>query len=712
MKQKITRTLLALLVVGFASTETYADGLERDMDRLGMDYRRIALPAAEPLLCQSECVGDVQCKSFTYVKPGLHGSGAICYLKNGTPSPTPNNCCVSGLRPNITHAHAQSVKYQAHQTWLTRVVPRASITGQHDTLRDYAKKCDDATGIPVPSFNCDAGKSVPGQGNGIVCDQPNVLNSGCDPGSKFQVLPGGNADAVAVAHCRKVGLPVSGSTYNDIAVIQYNKKNGATCFYQALTDLPGQNVPAPLSAGESPWQASSTASWISPAGTEAIGCTGCHDNGGFIRSAYLAQLRTPPHMLPSTATGFNNLNTPVKYVGLDYATNRSWNITTSPAAGDTGTSCHACHRLAVNNFSRNGTAALFANIATAPTQAAKNPHSATSPIWMRPGQITYNAGAEASATKYRDCALGFLNSGFVTAPPGCTITALAEPWNPVACHVFDDGYTNISPPSEAIYFAGNSAACTPDNTARGLCRRWFGRCVSTTDNVAVNFRTFGDGNSNATTLSDAVSNRAPNVSCIPDGTSTGKCRRWFGIPATADGRAVECYLFDDGLSNLVGPTDAIYYRAPGKVCMPADGSPTGLCRKWFGNCHVTNQQAPLDPRALTVTVSPSFVKANMPQTFTVTIKDVLSGVAVTEGDVFKNNNKIGKVGNALAATFAAQLISGGCHWVPAECDDSPRPRCTKPHKECAPSEWVVDPYDLKVKSPGFIDANVPLTINP
>ena len=602
------------LLLHSAITVSQAASLEPDTDRLGMDYRRIALPAAEPLLCQSECVADTRCKSFTYVKPGLHAAGAICYLKNGAPSPTANRCCVSGVRPGITPAQAQSIKYQAHQAWLTRIVPRASISGQHDTMKDYAKKCADATGISVPAFNCDAGTSVPGQGNGVVCDQPNVLNSRCDPGSKFQVLPGGNADAVAVAHCRKVGLPVAGSVYNDIAVIQYNKKNGATCFYQALTDLPGQNVPAPISSGESPWQAFSTASWISPAGTEALGCTSCHDNGGFIRSSYLAQLRTPPHVLPNTAAGFNNLNTPVKYVGLDYATNRSWAITTSPAPGDTGTACHACHRLAVNNFAQNGTAARFANIATAASQAAKNPHSATSPIWMRPGQITYQAGAEASATKYRDCALGFFNSGFVTAPPGCTITPLAEPWTnpgpppntkPIACNVFDDGYSNLSPPSEAIYFAGNGAACTPDGTSRGLCRRWFGRCVSSTDNVAVNFRTFNDGDRNATTLSDAVYNRAPNVSCIPDGTSTGQCRRWFGMPSTADGRAVECYLFDDGLNNWIGPTEAIYYRQPGQVCMP-DGTATGACRKWFGNCQVTDRPAvqpyypppppPLSPR--------------------------------------------------------------------------------------------------------------------
>jgi hypothetical protein len=342
-------------------------------------------------------------------------------------------CLGSGCKPKpprVTEAQAQSGKYQAYQEFLSRPVPRASINGQHDSLSEYAAKCDAATGIHVPAFSCDAGTEVPGQGsipatvrNATHCDQPNVLNGQCDPGSKFQVLSGGTADAVAVAHCRKVGRPVGDSTYNDVAVIQYNKQNGAVCFYQALGDdtsgpLPSQ-FPEP-SAG----QAGSR--WISPQGTESIGCTGCHDNGGFIRSEYLAQLRTPPNVLPNTAAGFSNFDTPLKYVGLDFETNRSWSITAPPGSGDNGPACMSCHRLAVPNIKAfgmiNGSAAHFANIATAASQDSKNPHGPSSPIWMRLNQVTYQAAAEASATKFHDCAVGFFNSGFVSAPAGCTVT--------------------------------------------------------------------------------------------------------------------------------------------------------------------------------------------------------------------------------------------------------------------------------------------------
>ena len=274
----ISSKILVSLMLSSVITVSRADGLEVDVDRLGMDYRRVELRAADPLTCQSECVGDAGCKSFTYVKPGLHGRGAVCYLKNGEPNPTPNTCCVSGLRPRVTQAQTQSVLYQAHQAWLARRTPPASIAdrrrdsssigrrrdalGSLDSMEEYARKCDDATQIKVPGFSCSAGTEVPGQGNIPAgpaqphCNQPNVLNGSCDPGSKFQVLPGGTADAVAVAHCRKVGLPITGNLYNDIAVIQYNKKTGALCFYQALGGvpvgagpLPGEDIPPP-SAGE------------------------------------------------------------------------------------------------------------------------------------------------------------------------------------------------------------------------------------------------------------------------------------------------------------------------------------------------------------------------------------------------------------------------------------------------------------------------------
>lgn len=367
---------------------------------------------------------------------------------------------------SVTPQHANSPIYQAYQASLRRrsgeAALRAAPGGPSDTLATYAARCDVATGIHVPSFTCGNGTEVPGQTPDAQgkCLKPNVLNHECDPGSRFQVLPGQTSDAVAVAHCRKDGLPATGNMYNDIAVIQYNKKNGAVCFYQALTNLNGNSVPSPSS--------DSSGFWIEPAVTEQITCTGCHNNGGFIRSPYLAQLVTPPGQpnlgatshLPSTADGYDNLNTPLGFVGLDFATNRTWSVSTTKAAGDSGPVCTTCHRMAVSNQfglgSINGSGAELALIATAATQESKVAHSASSPIWMRPGQVKYGvcsnnaslkcntssecasggvctSGAEATANRFNNCSTGFWSGQptyFQSGTPvaGCTFSPLGAPW--------------------------------------------------------------------------------------------------------------------------------------------------------------------------------------------------------------------------------------------------------------------------------------------
>jgi hypothetical protein len=405
---------------------------------------RIALPTAVLIGWSTACVGSVANENDETVE------AAPSALTAATAVPTGGK----------EQAYAEFLQRSGQSAGGGVSTQRAVAGGPSDALEQYAAKCDLATGVHVPAFSCENGTEVPDQGDGVTCGHPNVLNNECDPGSKFQVLVR-TADAIVVAHCRKRvragGLAAPGNTlYNDIAVIQYNKSNGAQCFYQALlgngVSLNGAAVTAPSMGGNAGFP------WISPQGTEGINCTGCHDDGGLMRSEYLAQLTTGKDAFPNANTGFDNNTIPVKYVGLDFALNRSWSIT-GPTVVGSGAPCTTCHRLAVANylaFGRiNGTGGHFARQATQTIQSGaittttdNNNFTYSIPRWMRPGQAAYDADAEASAAKFEACAVGCWNSGpdptvvdpnaqkdgfqNCAATSGCTFTLLARSWDGIS----------------------------------------------------------------------------------------------------------------------------------------------------------------------------------------------------------------------------------------------------------------------------------------
>jgi hypothetical protein len=168
------------------------------------------------------------------------------------------------------------------------------------------------------------------------------------------------------------------------------------------------------------------------------------------------------------------------------------------------------------------------------------------------------------------------------------------PQEAVTCSVFDDGDTNqVNPPSDAIFISGRSTnnekgkACVPGGTF-GVCRKWFGLCQTVNTHVSITFQVFNDGYADPSVPSGAVYiPQDGNQACIPDGTSKGFCRRWFGRGVTSDGRKVFCEAFDDGYANPTNLSDAIYIPhpipGPGQACVP-DPTPTGVCRRWWGRC--------------------------------------------------------------------------------------------------------------------------------
>jgi hypothetical protein len=71
--------------------------MEMGTDRPGADIRP-GFEARTSSECERACRLDAQCLAYTFVKPGVQGPAAKCWLKNARPARVANPCCVSGVR--------------------------------------------------------------------------------------------------------------------------------------------------------------------------------------------------------------------------------------------------------------------------------------------------------------------------------------------------------------------------------------------------------------------------------------------------------------------------------------------------------------------------------------------------------------------------------------------------------------------------------------
>lgn len=79
--------------------------------------------------------------------------------------------------------------------------------------------------------------------------------------------------------------------------------------------------------------------------------------------------------------------------------------------------------------------------------------------------------------------------------------------------------------------------------------------------------------------------------CTGGACATGTSCGIGGVPNQCApiplGQGVECFVFSDGYTWMAGPSNAIFFSPTGQACIP-DGSTTGNCRKWFGRCQTTD----------------------------------------------------------------------------------------------------------------------------
>lgn len=71
-------------------------GLEYDVNRPGGDFSNFDV-RNDPMQCRNACAADGRCQAFTFVKPGVQGASARCWLKTVAPAPRSEGCCISGL---------------------------------------------------------------------------------------------------------------------------------------------------------------------------------------------------------------------------------------------------------------------------------------------------------------------------------------------------------------------------------------------------------------------------------------------------------------------------------------------------------------------------------------------------------------------------------------------------------------------------------------
>jgi len=114
-------TIVTVIVILSFCLPVLADSipLENNIDRPGSDYRDFDLPTADPNLCRAACEAEAECKAFTYVRPGMQGPSARCWLKDSVPDAVPNDYCVSGVKTETSD----------HSCYTTFPEPQIALVG-------------------------------------------------------------------------------------------------------------------------------------------------------------------------------------------------------------------------------------------------------------------------------------------------------------------------------------------------------------------------------------------------------------------------------------------------------------------------------------------------------------------------------------------------------------------------------------------------------
>ncbi len=96
-ERRLPAPLCESQVAGVVRPGTRVAGeIEFDTNRFGNDFTGFETPGGWQE-CQQACGNDPRCRAWTYVRPGIQGPAARCWLKDSVPPASPDSCCVSQI---------------------------------------------------------------------------------------------------------------------------------------------------------------------------------------------------------------------------------------------------------------------------------------------------------------------------------------------------------------------------------------------------------------------------------------------------------------------------------------------------------------------------------------------------------------------------------------------------------------------------------------
>lgn len=203
-----------------------------------------------------------------------------------------------------------------------------------ESLEQYAANCKSELEIDsIPGFSCSQGISV-----GVAANQPDLLissrgtggpQSNLDLTARLGKVTTSNPNVDAVFLCRHISNGNAALT----GYILQNRTTGKSCFFDAQSNKPAENIPAVDSvAGSNHWRSPSNL-------YDGGNCVSCHNNDPFIMTPALAQA--------AKEYGLTGHNRPIdgiySVIGSDVSTNDLFNADQVIHSNDGSTCALSCH---------------------------------------------------------------------------------------------------------------------------------------------------------------------------------------------------------------------------------------------------------------------------------------------------------------------------------------------------------------------------------